>query len=576
MFDSECEIETFCNGVLLGRSNRSKSLNAVKDSLQAGGDLLGDALCELRSAVYRREKGQTFTPHHTVAAIIQLAARREKQGPPYTTIIDPGCGSGRFSIAALQQFRNARVEAYDVDPLCIKILKTNAKLLGFDDRLDAHEASFFAFRCACRGRQLFIGNPPYIRHHEIEREQKKRLAEFYRGLELSKTGALSGYHIHFATHIMKTMREGDDAILITSAEWLDANYAAPFRAALTSAYAIGEIHLYDERQAVFPDAMTTGVVFSFSRSARKTAQRVEISSGLVAQTSCYKSARSLGRDALAQADRWRRLVEADANVVREGKRVGDTFRVSRGQVTGANHIWLVGPQTPALPDRFLRPCITRAAEIIAAAGRDGVIRTADVKARIIDLPPHLAALEAGEREQVEAFIEWAKARGAHESATARARKVWWSLAVREGAQLLATYMGRGKPSLVLNPDRLPFLNIAHGFHPRKPDEAIDFRSYLALIGKSISYSRGRTYAGGLKKFEPKDLEEILLFPAETASAAADAPSSSASNFVSSEWNRISDTAGSLANVTVPRPTIERRHESRRHINGDLSTSALAS
>ena len=54
------------------------------------------------------------------------------------------------------------------------------------------------------------------------------------------------------------------------------------------------------------------------------------------------------------------------------------------------------------------------------------------------------------------------------------------------------------------------LNIAHGIYPR---EQMPEKQLLALAGHLSAYTRltdGRTYAGGLTKFEPREMERILV------------------------------------------------------------------
>ena len=41
-------------------------------------------------------------------------------------VVDPGSGSGRFSLAAAKTFRNAELIAVEVDPLAALILRANA------------------------------------------------------------------------------------------------------------------------------------------------------------------------------------------------------------------------------------------------------------------------------------------------------------------------------------------------------------------------------------------------------------------------------------------------------------------
>ena len=82
------------------------------------------------------------------------------------------------------------------------------------------------------------------------------------------------------------------------------------------------------------------------------------------------------------------------------------------------------------------------------------------------------------------------------------------MVVSEPAPILATYMARRTPAFVRNIADARHLNIAHGLYPMTPlpDSALD--RLASALRKSASTDLGRTYAGGLVKFEPREMERI--------------------------------------------------------------------
>jgi hypothetical protein len=97
------------------------------------------------------------------------------------------------------------------------------------------------------------------------------------------------------------------------------------------------------------------------------------------------------------------------------------------------------------------------------------------------------------------------------------RTPWWSVGLHRPAPILATYMARRPPGFVRNLAGARHLNIAHGLYPRQPlsDEALT--ALVEYLGRSISTRDGRTYAGGLTKFEPREMERVPV-PAPEALA----------------------------------------------------------
>jgi methylase of polypeptide subunit release factors len=157
--------------------------------------------------------------------MIEWAARA---GEP-ARIVDPGCGSGQFIAAAARRFQRAKLIATDNDPLAIAMTNARAAVLGFSERLTASCIDYRHLSLpTIDGSTLFIGNPPYVRHHDIGQEWKEWFAETARSLHL-KASKLAGLHIHFFLKTREIARSGDFGAFITAAEWLDVNYGVTLR-----------------------------------------------------------------------------------------------------------------------------------------------------------------------------------------------------------------------------------------------------------------------------------------------------------------------------------------------------------
>ncbi len=176
-------------------------------------------------------------------------------------------------------------------------------------------------------------------------------------------------------------------------------------------------------------------------------------------------------------------------------------------MTGLNAVWIAGPPSAGLPESVLVPTVTKARELFAAGS---VLIDASPLRRVIDLPVDLDRLGPLERQAVDRFLRYARRAGASRGYVARARQAWWAVRLHEPAPILATYMARRPPAFVRNLVSARHLNIAHGLYPREPlsDEELDALS--AYLGRAVSTTSGRTYAGGLTKFEPKEMERLLV------------------------------------------------------------------
>jgi hypothetical protein len=184
--------------------------------------------------------------------------------------------------------------------------------------------------------------------------------------------------------------------------------------------------------------------------------------------------------------------------------LGEICRVHRGQVTGGNDIWIATPETK-LPRHVLKASVTKARELIEA---DTVLQDASRLRRVIDLPADLDELSDAARELVAAFLRWARNLRAHESFTAQHRKPWYRVGLRDPAPIVCTYMARRPPAFVRNLCGARLINIAHGLYPVEPLKDATLDALAAYLRKHVSQAAGRTYAGGLTKFEPGELERV--------------------------------------------------------------------
>jgi adenine-specific DNA-methyltransferase len=217
---------------------------------------------------------------------------------------------------------------------------------------------------------------------------------------------------------------------------------------------------------------------------------------------------------LRAASRWTPLVgQASRPAARRDPlptghvELGELCRVHRGQVTGANRVWVTAGNPAGLPGRFLFPAVTRASELFRAL--DTLATTAGLRF-VIDLPADLAELAPAELAPVTRFLARAEAAGAAGSYIASHRTPWWRVRLRMPAPILATYMARRPPAFVRNLAGARHVNIAHGLYPRDPLTPAALDGLAAFLRRSVSPRQGRTYAGGLTKFEPGEMERLLV------------------------------------------------------------------
>ncbi len=485
-----------------GKPAAPNLIRSVRALIEAGSDPLGEAFCLLRPSVARRASGAVYTPATIVRSMVGWAA---KQGDP-ARVVDPGCGSGRFLLAAARSFPKAALVAVDTDPLAVLMLRANAAVLGLTGRLTAWCADYRHLTLPpIDGPTLFIGNPPYVRHHDIGAEWKTWFAATATGYGF-KASKLAGLHIHFFLKTRQLGRVGDRGVFITAAEWLDVNYGAVLRKMLADGLGGAALHVLTPESMPFAGAATTGAITCF-RIGMRPGEMVMRSVGSLDRLGNLAGGTPVPWPTLEKANRWTPILKPTAPPPHGYIELGEICRVHRGQVTGGNDTWIAGAYRGEIPAAYLLPTVTKARELLATGA---ILASADRLRRVIDLPAELDTLDTMDRERVERFLEWAKARGAHQSYVASARRAWWSVNLRAPAPILCTYMARRPPAFVRNPCGARHINIAHGLYPRERLSDADLMALIVYLSNHVCTGSGRTYAGGLTKFEPKEVERIPI------------------------------------------------------------------
>ncbi len=476
----------------------------------AADDALGEAYSNANTPQARRADGITLTPPWLVERMLELAASRGG----FDTVVDCGAGSGRFAIAAAQRFPHAKVIAVEAHPEMASLLRRRLQDSALAHRVEVVEADFRCAALALRGRTLFVGNPPYVRHHEIGPDWKAWYRDTMAALGIAAS-QLAGLHAHFMLRAATTMRDGDLMLFVTAAEWLDNGYGRALRelCANLPSHALRSLWLALPGEPVFADALVSSVVVELAKdSAGET-----VHLGSIAGRRLHP-VRQLDPRALRDAARWSPLCREAGPAPCTGVELGELFRITRGQVTGCNEAWVIPAHSDllhGLSSAVAITAVTRAAEII----EDRVRSEADLARlhRVVDLPAELENLPEDEREAAQRIVERARLLGADKGYIARHRTPWYRVGMREPPAAFVSYMGRRPPVFRANPQRASFINIAHGLYPRAamPQPVLD--GLLHFLNTTTDPNSGRVYGGGLSKFEPSDVARLRV-PGELLAA----------------------------------------------------------
>jgi hypothetical protein len=484
----------------------TNEVSEVRRQIEAGADPLGEAFAQIRSAQERRGLGAVYTPPPIVSSMVGWLARQDRP----KRIVDPGAGSGRFTLEAARRFPKAQLIAVEMDPLAALMLRANLTVGGHVKRATVLVQDFRMLALPeCEGPTAFIGNPPYVRHHDIGDRWKAWYASHFKRVGI-KASALAGLHLHFFLKTRLLARPGDIGAFITSSEWLDVNYGSALRELLLQDLGGWAIHVLEPSVEAFPGTAATAAITCFKVGQKVQRIRIRSVETLGALNGLTRG-RHVASEALRGESRWSVIIRPSGRARTNGPELGEFFRVHRGQVTGANAVWIASDHARALPSRSKLPAVTKAKDLLAAGSH---LNSTETLRRVIDLPVDLDEFTADERRAIDTFLAWAKNVGAHAGYVAQHRKAWWAVGLKNPAPILCTYMARRPPQFTLNTCEARHINVAHGLYPVEPLPEVYLARLVDWLNDNIGVGSGRTYAGGLTKFEPKEIERLRIPPQE--------------------------------------------------------------
>jgi adenine-specific DNA-methyltransferase len=485
-----------------------------------------DRLDKAKSAAERNRLGQFATPPKLAVEIARytFSLWRERGRVETVSFLDPAIGSGSFYSALRQAFPPGSVAeacGVEIDPA----LAATAKMLWEASGLRMLPGDFTRLS-PDRRYCLVLSNPPYVRHHHLDRADKQRLKTLIADRLGLKISGLAGLYAHFLLLCDAWMAPGGFAVWLIPSEFMDVNYGAAVKTYLTEHVKLLHVHRYCPADAQFSDALVTSAIVVFEKSPPMNHHQVCFSVG--GSITNPASSAKISLAALRQARKWTRISPSQGSMpaMEEFLTLGHFFSIKRGMATGANSFFIltraeairmgipIGSLHPILPSsrHLLNPVIE--------ADPDGYPRLETPLAIIdCDLPEELI-------EQWHPvfwrYLQQGKAAGIHSGYLASRRTPWYSQEKRATAPFLCTYMGRqgrrGNPfRFFWNKSKAVAANVYLMLYPKAEMKAAleaqpelypaVFAHLQALTGEHL-IRESRVYGGGLHKMEPKELANM--------------------------------------------------------------------
>jgi adenine-specific DNA-methyltransferase len=482
-----------------------------------------------KSPEERNKLGQFSTPTDLASDILRYARDLIPNEDP-VRFLDPALGTGSFYAALLRLFANERIEAasgIEIDPH----YGNPAKALWRDHPLDVRLEDFTALKPPGEGFNLVICNPPYVRHHHMDKAAKARLMAVTAASSGIQMPGLAGLYCYFLGLTHPWMAPDGVAGWLIPSEFMDVNYGVAIKRYLLNQVELIRIHRFNPNDLQFGDALVSSAVVWFRKRKPGRDHKVEFSyGGTLAQP---KLSRVVPVAALQDAAKWTSIAENGVRTVSDGLRLSDFFDIKRGLATGDNSFFIMSRDEVAarnLPAEMFTPILPGPRYLetdVVEALPDGVPKIAR---QMLMLDCRLPEDEVKRRYPVLwAYLQTGKPKVSETYLCSR-RTPWYAQENRPAAPFICTYMGRNltkrdKPfRFILNRSKATAANVYLLLYP-KPHLASALASdvqlaskiweFLNSINSATLLGEGRVYGGGLYKLEPKELANV---PADAIAA----------------------------------------------------------
>ena len=347
-----------------------------------------------------------------------------------------------------------------------------------------------------------------MRHHRIPVNLKQWLVKTANALGHTQVSTRAGLHAYFFFSAREIGKDGDVGCFLTASEWLDVDYGRAVRTLLLDGLGATAIDVLHPETQAFKAVESTALVTCFKfGSKRRTIRFRQVKE--IEELATLATGNQLKVAAFSASHRWTSLLTVKDDPVPRGyARIPLRRLVSlrRGIATGANAFFVMATADAEYLglSNWCVPVISRATEILDS---HGVVRNRGDHKRLLLVPGDIARKKFPELNRY-------LCRGEHDRTSqvrikdrvlCQQRKPWYSVEWPNPSPIVATYMARKPPMFALNPDKLGLLNIGHYLQPRRSD--LDVEAVVCELNKQRVrlVGGGRTYQGGLEKFEPSEM-----------------------------------------------------------------------
>jgi adenine-specific DNA-methyltransferase len=459
-----------------------------------------------------RDKGQFWTPNWVAQAMVSYVSDNTD------LVFDPATGRGAFYNALLELNKN-NVLFYgtDIDPdvLSDKIYNKDKCFVENRD---------FIKNPPDRKFKAIVANPPYIRHHRIDKETKSLLKRISISITGNSIDGRAGYHIYFLIQALNLLEQNGKLAFIMPADTCEGKFAKNLWKWISERFCIESVITFDESATPFPNVDTNAIVFLIKNTKlKKTLHWVKVNEAPSSDLLTFVSSNFKKKqfDTLEIVNR--KLTEGlltgfsrpEQNHNGFKFHLNDFANVMRGIATGSNEFFFLTShqvQKLRIPKEFLKRAVGRTKD-----ATESVITLDDVEALDREnRPTFLLSINGQENNYPKAIREYltvGEEMGLPTRSLIKQRNPWYKMERRKVPPLLFAYLGRRNTRFIKNEAGVLPLT---GFLCVYP--IYDDQEYIDNLWQALNHPDtlinlklvGKSYGAGAIKVEPGNLNKLPI------------------------------------------------------------------
>jgi adenine-specific DNA-methyltransferase len=467
------------------------------------GDALTSAVATPHGPEAAKARGAFYTPRSLAGFLTRWAIRTVDD-----RALEPSCGDGVFIETAVARYAELGLTRLDGQLVGIELDPSEAaKCRELSPDAQILNADFFdVMPSELRSVDAVIGNPPYIRYHGFNGEQRSRgLARAKeQGLVLSN---LASSWAHFVAHSASFLRPGGRLALVLPAELLHTDYAGPIRNWLLARFPSVVVVTFDKM--AFEEAEVDALLLLASHDEPGGLRMVRVGSADALETFALLPVGTT--DSGVTPLRWTSRVNRDAGdlyaeLVTSStvRRLGAFASVDIGVVTGANRFFILEPAEAArlrLPTSQLLPIVENPSAVKGLTAPQSSTKSL----LMINREPTSISLRR--------YLAEGEKAGIAKGYKCRTRSPWFRVPLpKVKPHAFMPYMNHHGPRLIVNRLRAWSTNLLHGvtLQPGAPDVRALSAVMLSATTMLSAEIEGRAYGGGVLKLETREAERLLV------------------------------------------------------------------